>query len=357
MLKLNHLSIRNFRNIKELDLKIDSSFTCFVGENAQGKTNILESVYLLSNLRSFRYSDLSTYLKEGEEKSIVKADLKDNLGAYNISYELTKKDKKYFLNKKPVQSIRNIVSDVKIIAYTPDTYNLISGEDSYRRNFLDKTIFFTDDSYINDLINYNKVLKNRNAALKNNKDYTLWDNLYCKYSEIINKNRIKILDEIKPFINNYFNKFFKNIDLNINYKNTLPLDKNGILEKIKKDSQKDEKLGFTNSGPNRDKIEILLNNKEVKKVFSTGQIKLLAFIFKLAEIEIVKNFTKKNIIFLYDDVSAFLDKEKITQLIEIIKEKNIQILSSSVDNSLFKERFSDSVLFITVRDGRLVYDK
>lgn len=355
---IKKLKISNFRNIKEINVDFNNPFICFYGENAQGKTNILEAIFLLANLKSFRYSNAIDWLKRGSDFSNVEALLKDNISEYSIRFNLDKNGKRiFFLDGKKLKSVKDLISRLMIVSYTPETYNLVIGEDSKRRKFLDKIIFSLDSKYLEELINYNKVLKNRNISLKKGENFNIWDDLLVKYSLIIAKKRYKIIDLIKEDLKLLYKKFFKDSLIDIVYKPSLGFTKIEALSKLKKQNKKDKSYGFTSLGTHRDKVEILVNKKEAKKEISTGQAKLISFILKVLKIEKIREFSGKNPIFIYDDVNVFLDESRLIKLLEIIKEKDIQIVASSVDNSLFKSLFSDSVQFTTVSEGSLINER
>jgi DNA replication and repair protein RecF len=352
---IKKLKFSNFRNLSNINVDFKNNFVCFYGKNAQGKTNILESIFLLANLKSFRSSNTIDFLKRGSEFSKVEAVLEDNISKYSVCFNLDKNGKRtFFLDNKKLKSIKNIINRLMIVSYTPDTYNLIIGEDSKRRKFLDKIIFSLDSKYLEELINYNKVLKNRNVSLKEGKNFHIWDDLLIKYALIISSKRFKIVEIIKKDLKRLYKKFFENSSIDIVYKPSLGFTKIEALSKLKKQNKKDKIYGFSSLGIHRDKIEILVNKQEAKREISTGQAKLISFILKILKIEKIREFSGKNPIFIYDDVNVFLDESRLFKLLEIIKEKDIQIIASSVDNSLFKSLFSDSVQLITVSEGSLI---
>lgn len=357
MARIEFLRIYCFRNIEEAVIKVQSPFVCFYGQNAQGKTNILESVYLMSNLRSFRAGNVQDWVQNDKQDSSVMAELSDEFGDYKAGFKLRNGRREFFINDKPVDSIKEVMRRLRIISYNPSSYELILGEDAERRKFFDRVVYSIDPDHLDDLIYYNKVLKNRNIALKQKQDYRLWDEFIARTGEKIINRRIRAIGLMQEYFKDTFHLFFNNKNnVFLNYRPSAGIDSNNILKKLNDSSKIDEIKGSTNYGPHRDKIEILFNNSDAKKVVSTGQAKLIAFLFKIAKTRFIKEFSKKSPIFLYDDVSAFLDEERLMQLIDIIKKEDIQIMSTSVDNNLFRKLFSDSVQFITVREGRVLND-
>jgi DNA replication and repair protein RecF len=355
--RIELLRICNFRNIEEAVIKVQSPFVCFYGQNAQGKTNILEAIYLMSNIRSFRSGNVPDWVQNGKDESYVGASIDDELGPYKTGFKLKNGRREFFINEKQTNGIKDVIKRLRIISYNPSSYELILGDDTERRRFFDRVVYSIDPDHLDDVVYYNKALKNRNIALKQAKGYGLWNGLMAEVGERIISRRINAIHLMQEYFNDTFHLFFGNKNsVVLNYKPSAGVTKEDILRKLNSESRSDEIRGVTSCGPHRDKIEIIFNNSDAKRVVSTGQAKLIAFLFKVAKTRFIKEFSKKSPIFLYDDVSAFLDEKRLLQLINIIKEEGVQILSTSVDNNLFRKLFSDSVQFITVREGRVLND-
>ncbi len=354
MAEIEFFKIRSFRNLEEVDVKIKSPFVCFYGQNAQGKTNILESLYLLSNIRSFRSGNTADWIMHGQKQSKALFGIKDEIGRFTMGYEVNKGFRTYFIDDKQIKGIRELIERLRIISYSPSSYELILGDDSERRQFFDKVVYSMDTRHLEDVVYYNKALKNRNASLKLGKDHSIWNEFLASSGERIISRRLRAIDLMQGYFKDTFSLFFGDDGvLDFIYKPSAGTTSTEIKNKLEKESRKDEIRQTTSYGPHRDRIYIMLNGRDAKTTVSTGQAKLIAFLFKIAKIRFIKEFSGKKPIFLYDDVSAFLDEKRLCQLVEIIKKEEVQILSSSVDNNLFRTLFSDSVQFITVREGRV----
>ncbi|MEI6079404.1 MAG: DNA replication and repair protein RecF [bacterium] len=356
MARIDRLRIYSFRNIDEAVIDIQSPFVCFYGQNAQGKTNILEAIYLMSNTRSFRSGSVPDWIQSGKEESKVTGEISDELGEYSLGFKLKTNRKELFINEKPVSGLKDVIRRLRIISYNPSSYELILGDDTERRRFFDRVVYSIDADHLDDVVYYNKVLKNRNMSLKQRQDYRVWDEFIASIGEKIIARRINAIKLMQQYFDDTFKLFFDNSTVALDYIPSGGTSKTDILKNLQITAKIDEARGFTGVGAHRDKIDIIFNGSHAKKVVSTGQAKLIAFLFKVAKTRFIKEFSKKSPIFLYDDVSAFLDEERLMQLIDIIKKEDIQIMSSSVDNNLFRKLFSDSVQFITVREGRVVND-
>jgi len=350
---LDNIYIKNFRNIRELKLKINSSSVCFYGDNAEGKTNILEAIYILSNLKSFRYSNLNDLVNFDEKKALVEANFINDF-EFNLSYEITKDNKNYKINNNAINSIKEIYNVLRIVAYTPNSYYLLLGSENEKRLFFDKLSYSINAKHIDNLIYYNRVLKQRNILIKQNKKFNIYDELLAesgsKIVEIRNQAITEIEDDIKLNFKNYFNNIN---DIKIKYKSYLGNTKKEILKNLSKNIEKDKAYQCTCYGTHRDIFEIKINNINTKKIISTGQSKLLTLLFKLAKLKIIKKYTKIKPIFLFDDTSSFLDIGRFKQVVDNIKELEVQIFFSTVDKSLFTEYFFDSVKVLKVINGEV----
>lgn len=354
MAEIEFFKILSFRNLEEVEVKVKAPFLCFYGQNAQGKTNILESLYLISNIRSFRSGNTSDWIMHGKKQSKVLFGAKDDINRFTMGYEVNRGFREYFIDDKQIKSIRELIERVRIIAYSPSSYELILGDDSERRAFFDKVVYSMDTRHLEDVVYYNKALKNRNAALKLGKDHGIWDGFLATSGERIIARRLKAITLMKEYFKDTFGLFFGDEGkLDFVYRPSAGTTASDIKLKLEKESRNDQIRQTTSYGPHRDRIYIMLNGRDAKSTVSTGQAKLIAFLFKIAKVRFIKEFSGGKPIFLYDDVSAFLDEKRLCQLVEIIKKEDVQILSSSVDNNLFRTLFSDSVQFITVREGRV----
>lgn len=357
MAELKSLRIQDFRNIEEAELDIKAPFVCFYGDNAQGKTNILEAIYLTANLRSFRSGNHPEWIRSGSKYSHVSALIKDELSTYKIGYHLSRNERRYFIDTNKTAGLKDIITRIRIISYGPNSHELVLGDDGERRRFIDRVVYSIDQKHLDDLIIYNKALKNRNAAIKQNEQYHIWDHIIAKHGSRIVKKRIESINMIREYLVTTFGEFFANRHkIDLEYVPTAGIEESQILDKLIKTAKIDEDQRTTSSGIHRDRIQIYLDGYDAKKVVSTGQAKLISFIFKIAKLRFIREYSKRSPIFLYDDVSSFLDEKRLLQLIGIIKKEDSQIISTTVDNSLFRRLFSDSVQFITVREGRLIND-
>lgn len=352
---IESISIKNFRNIEELNLKFSSSNICFYGNNAEGKTNILEAIYLLGNTKSFRSTFLNDLINFNKKSAIVGSTINsDKIGKFNIEYTLNKDSKKYKLNDNLINSIKDIYSKLSIVVYSPSSYQIILGSECARRVFFDRIAYSIEQSHLENLIYYNKLIKNRNLLIKQNKKFYIYDELIADTSVQIIELRKKAVNNIESFSSDKFISYFKSINtFHVKYKTSSGNTKNEILENLFKNRIKDKNYLCTTNGVHRDYFEIKVNGILAKKYFSTGQSKLLSLLFKLAKIQIIRKYSKIKPVFLFDDAGTFLDKNRFLQIVNNIKEIDSQIFFTSTDISLFDGNFFDSVQLLKVKKGEV----
>ncbi|MBN1114262.1 MAG: DNA replication and repair protein RecF [Oligoflexia bacterium] len=352
---LRQLQVFSFRNIGEAGIRVESPFMCLYGQNAQGKTNILESIYLLSNTRSFRPGGVSDWIMHGKDALQVKAIISDSVSDYEVSYSARKDKRQYCLDGNRQKSIKNILNQLKIISYSPSSFELITGLETEKRRFFDKLAFCLDTSHLDDLVYYNRLLKNRNLALKNGIEYRIWDELLAVTGIRISGRRGKAVEYLGNYLQDTFTGFFEEIKkTEIRTCSNVCEDPAGYMHRLKESRKTDEIKGVTTVGPHRDIFDVIIDGINVKRTLSTGQAKLLAFLFKIAKCRLIKEYSGNKPVFLYDDASIFLDENRFIKLIEIIKKEKIQIIATSVDKTLFNRLFSDTVQLINVDKGSVL---
>jgi DNA replication and repair protein RecF len=341
---LKKLLLQNFRNYKKIEIDFYKNINIFYGNNAQGKTNILEAIYILALTKSFRTQFDSEIIKFNSNLAkITGMFLKDDMPT-KLEVIITNNSKKVKIDNKVIKKFSNYISNLNIIIFCPNDLEIIKGAPSDRRKFLNIEIGQLDNSYITLLNNYNALLKNRNEYLRNlyinkSEDY--------RYLEVITEKLIdlalKIYEYRKKFILN-INKEIKKIkdelfekEIRIEYKSFIDIlncDFKTIKEKLdnqfKKDIQREIAYGSTLIGPHKDDLIFFIDNKEIKKYGSQGQQRAAVLALKLAEINVFYKEKKNYPILLLDDVLSELDEKKKNILLKKIK-RNIQTVITTTN--------------------------
>ena len=358
---LNKIFISNFRNYEELELNFNKNINIFIGNNAQGKTNILESIYVLSVTKSHRCNKDLFLIKNNSLFTKIRGEVFSNEEKKN-NYEIliNKEGKRVSINKKILRKTSEYLSNINTIMFCPDDLEIIKGSPNKRRTFLNIEIGQFNNNYIKLLTEYNKILKNRNEYLKGNnfnKVYfdILTDKLIDKNIEIY-EYRYDYLFKINKYIKKIYKSISKKENIYIKYetiieKDTIEKMKNDLKEKYDKIYNNELLQKMTLIGVHRDDFSIYIDDIKINNYGSQGQHRIAILCFKLAEIEMYKEIYKKPILLL-DDIFSELDKNKKNNIIKYI-EKDLQVFITSTDlNNIDKKIIKNADIFY-VKDGKV----
>ncbi|HQA56521.1 MAG TPA: DNA replication/repair protein RecF [Acetivibrio sp.] len=365
---IKSLSLKDFRNYKNAFILFSKNLNIIYGNNAQGKTNIIEAIFLCASGRSHRTS------KDIEMVSI-------NKNEFNVSVELIKEEEnksiemKYETGKKkmirineiPVVRIGNLMGNLIAVIFSPEDIMIVKEGPALRRRFIDISISQLKPSYFYDLQQYNKILLQRNTLLKEiqfNRSLIetleIWDEKISETAARIMKVRNSFLFELNQKAKDIHYKITNGCEeLDIKYNPSIDKTdlsdaeniKNKLMAEFSKMRNAELKRCITMVGPHRDDYDILLNGLNLKIYGSQGQQRTAVLSLKLAEIEIIKNIIGENPVLLLDDVMSELDLERREFLLENIK--NIQTFITCTEKDVFMNKKLDEALFIHVEDGNV----
>ena len=350
-MKIKQLKLKNYRNYDLLDLEFDSSTNIFYGDNAQGKTNILESIYLCGTTKSHRGTKDRDLIKFEEEESHIEAIIEKNGVPFKIDIHLKKNSPKGIaINKIPIRKASELFGVINIVFFSPEDLNIIKNGPAERRKFIDLELAQLDKVYLSDLSNYNRIVNQRNKLLKDSYDkkelldtLDVWDMQLAHYgNKIIYRRNLFInqLNEISKDIHHHLTGGREK--LYISYE---PSNGEIDLQKaIINNRSRDIKMKSTSIGPHRDDICFMIDELDIRKFGSQGQQRTAALSLKLSEIELVKNITKDTPILLLDDVLSELDKHRQNYLLDCICNIQTLITCTGVDDFV-NHRFSINKIF------------
>lgn len=371
-MQISSIKLTNFRNYRELNLEFDSDINVLYGENAQGKTNILEAIYLCSCLRSHRTSkdsDLISHEADGYEVFMEYYDSENKgftpffLENIKVKYQeavpgdpnRTKSKRIISHNGMVLPKISDLMGLFHAVIFAPEDLMLIKEGPANRRRFVDILISQIRVSYFNELCNYNKILAQRNSLLKQMKDgkierdyeqLVVWDISLAQSASRIIATRMDFTEKIGKIASKYHKEIssgkeeiyvkYKTIS-GISSKDSVETINNKILEKLKTIYNEDVDRGNTIYGPHRDDLEISLDGTGIKPFASQGQQRTAVLSLKIAELEIIKNETGSTPVLLLDDVMSELDYNRRKLLLSSIG--NAQILLTCTDRSHIADNF------------------
>lgn len=335
---IKSLELKNYRNYNNLNLSLDKEINILYGDNAQGKTNILESMFLCSTTKSHKGSKDKEIIQFGKDESHIRIIInRDNID-HKIDMHLRKnKSKIVHVDGIPIKKSSELFGLCNIIFFSPEDLNIIKNGPGERRRFIDMELCQIDKVYMYHLSNYNKILQQRNNLLKqiniNNsliETLYIWDEQLVKYGSFIISRRIEFINLLNDIIKKIHYKLTgKKEKIKLLYdSNVLP---NEYLSQLKKKRKIDIKNNVTSVGPHRDDICFNSNNIDIRKFGSQGQQRTAALSLKLAEINIVEKIINEKPILLLDDVLSELDSSRQNYLLENIKNVQTIITCTGLD--------------------------
>ena len=353
MIVLN-LSCKNFRNLENINISPCDGMNVICGENAQGKTNILESIWLFTGAKSFRTNKDNNFIKFGTEKAVCNLDFKSE--GIEKNAEITIKEKREVaLNGKRIKSASEFAGNFKAIVFSPNDLSLVSDGPSVRRKFLDTAIGQLYPSYINILKKYIRAVTQRNKIIKDFKYDSTLSIMLDVYENEISQNGEKIVNFRKRYIE-VINEFLGNVydgisggreKIETEYISSYSDD---LTEKLKFSRKEDMYSGVTSIGPHRDDLEFKINGISARNFASQGQKRSIALAVKLSEAEVIKKNVGECPVILLDDVMSELDPLRQDFVLNHIK--GMQSFLTCCDESNIKNLIAGEKFII--KNGRVV---
>lgn len=356
------LELRNFRNYNNLSIVFDEDNNILFGDNAQGKTNVLEAIYVSGTTKSHKGCKDKELIKLGEDESHIRMIVNKNGIDRKIDMHLRKnKSKGVAIDGIPIKKSMELCGLINIIFFSPENLNIIKNGPSERRRFIDMELCQIDRFYLDNLYKYNKIVSQRNNLLKqinvdksNLETLDIWDEQLSIYGKKIIIRRREFVDELNTIVNSIHKNLSGDIeDLKICYEPNVNED--SFEEKLFINRDRDIILKSTSCGPHRDDIGFLINDIDVRKFGSQGQQRTAALSLNLAEIELVKNKIKDNPILLLDDVLSELDRNRQNYLLNSLKGIQTIITCTGLEEFI-NNRFNVDKIY-KVEDGRISYVK
>ena len=325
------VELKDYRNYEFLDMNFNEHVNIIYGDNAQGKTNILESIYMCSTSKSHRGSKDREIVRFGEDESHIKLNVLKHGMKYRIDMHLKKnKTKGIAVNGIPIKKAVELFGIINIVFFSPEDLNIIKNGPSERRRFMDMELSQLDKIYLSNLVNYNKVLNQRNKLLK--------DIAFSPSEQLMQT--LDIHSRLTGGIENIKVCYVPDVDVN------------DFEEEVRNSRQKDIKYKVTGKGPHKDDLIFLINDNDVRKYGSQGQQRTAALSLKLSEIELVKLVIKDTPVLLLDDVLSELDSNRQNFLINSIGDIQTIVTCTGLEEFI-NNRMNINKIF-KVTDGHVV---
>lgn len=347
---LRKVEVKDFRNYQTQELSLSPHVSIFVGKNAQGKTNIIESVLMLALAKSHRASRDSELIRWGADQAYIAGEVERNNRTLTLDIKIFPRGKKVRVNGIEKRKISDFIGHLNVVLFAPEDLMLVKGGPQNRRRFLDVELGQMSPQYLHNLSQYQKVLLQRNNLLKDSERFdsgllenlVVWDEQLIEFGSKLIKKRVQFLDKLQ----NFSSEIHKRItaggeELQLEYKSKL-LAENPSLDEIADlfrrfldAARKDDfRRGTTSVGPHRDDIEVLINGRDVHTFGSQGQQRTAALSMKLAEIELIRHEVGEYPVLLLDDVLSELDEMRQLHLLESMGERVQTLITTTMTYGL-----------------------
>lgn len=365
-MKIEKLSLKNFRNYSNLDVRFNDKLNLIIGDNAQGKTNILEAIYYLSITKSFLVVNDKNIIKKNEVFTSLKGYICDSNGSKKLSLKISENNKKLEINDNEIKKHYDYIGNLKVVIFTPDSIRLLKDSPGNRRKFLNIEISQLYVKYITTLNEFNVVLKQRNEYLKyvrngryneiylkilNDKFVELAVYIYKYRDDFINKLNMyigKIYKEISGYDGLYI-KYLKNIDID-----TLDNMKKGLFLKLENNFDREVSYGSSLIGPHRDDFCFLMNDNDLLIYGSQGQQKMAVLALKLAETNVFFDICEERPVLLLDDLFSELDISKRNMVLDYLNSDMQTIITTTDVDNIDSSKICDSYIY-KIKNGEVIY--
>lgn len=365
---IEQLQLRNYRNYESLDITFENKVNVIIGENAQGKTNVLESIYVLAFTKSYRAQHDRELIYWDKEFAKINGNIMRNERKIPLEIIFHKNGKKAKKNKIEQKRLSEYIGDLNVVMFAPEDLSLVKGSPSIRRRFIDMELGQIEPTYLYHLAEYQKILKHRNQLLKQiafqKQDKTvlsIYTEQLIEHAVIILEKRFTFLQLLKDAASPIHATISRQLEsleivyecsINVNEDSTKEDIRKQLLHEIEKNEMNEIRRGTTLFGPHRDDLAFFINGKNVKLYGSQGQQRTTALSLKLAEIDLIYKQTNQYPILLLDDVLSELDDFRQSHLLDTIEGKVQTFVSTTNIEGIHHETIKKAALY-DVHNGQI----
>ncbi|MCI7522956.1 MAG: DNA replication/repair protein RecF [Roseburia hominis] len=350
-MNIRSIELKNFRNYENLEISFDEGTNILFGDNAQGKTNILEAAYMSGTTKSHKGSRDKEMIRFGEEEAHLKTVVVRGGREYQIDMHLKKnRAKGIAIDRIPIKKASELFGILNIVFFSPEDLNIIKNGPAERRRFLDSELCQLDRIYLADLTNYNKILAQRNKLLKDmiyrpslSDTLPVWDMQLIETGKKIIRRRKQFVDELREIVSDiHYRISGGKEELFLKYEPNI--DDIFFEDELSRAKEKDKKLCQTSVGPHRDDLLFSIGDVDIRKYGSQGQQRTSALSLKLSEIELVRKSISDTPVLLLDDVLSELDSSRQNYLLNNISDTQTIITCTGLDEFV-RNRFTVNRVF------------
>ena len=369
-MRLNELTLQHYRNYETVSLDFPKTLNLFLGENAQGKTNLLESIYVLAMTRSHRTSNEKELIGWEQAAAKISGVVEKKTGTVPLEILISNKGRKTKVNHIEQKRLSAYIGQLNVILFAPEDLSLVKGSPQVRRKFIDMELGQVSPIYLYDLVQYQSVLKQRNQYLKQLAEKKQTDTVYldilteqlAEFGGKVLYARLGFLKKLEHWANLLHQKISHGREtLTIDYASSIPIDntdlslealQNQLLQQLMNNRKRELFKANTFLGPHRDDLLFIVNGQNVQTYGSQGQQRTTALSIKLAEIDLMHSETGEYPVLLLDDVMSELDNERQIHLLETIEGK-VQTSLTTISLDHIKDKLTVEPDIFYVQQGKI----
>ena len=363
-MQLAQLALLNFRNIEKAELKPHALFNIFCGVNAQGKTNLLESIFLLGSLKSFRTSRNEELIRHDCTGAQIKGKTEQQGVFHEVRLDIEREGKQAWLDGKTVNRPESYLNCLRPVIFAPEEVSLIKGPPAGRRRLLDRAVFQAEINFLTNVQKYDRQLKQRNRLLKdgcNPTEIEPWTLELARTGALIRQARARYLKRVIPRLTECYQQIcgekeqvslvYKGLDKN------LPELEQTLLEEFDRQKEQERRYGMTLSGPHRDDIDFLVDDRSLKSFGSQGQHRSFILAFKTAQTLDLQQLYGEPPLLLLDDLTGELDKQRQSLFFQFLLSIQAQVFITTTDIQPLLDGGIKEGHFFRIEKGSLCEDR
>ena len=359
------LVFSSFRNLTRTDFTPGERFNVFHGMNGQGKTNILEAIYVLGTMKSFRLARNRELIRWGEAFSLLKGIVEKDGVNREVTLLIEKEGKKARVDRKGLERLSDFFGCLNVVVFSPEELTMVKGQPELRRRYLDRAIFAADPGYLTLHHDYTRILRNRNALLRSGEQdgLEIWSDKLIEAGTRLVMKRVVYLDGIRELFQHYYDSIAGDgAEVDLVYRSVpgqasadreeYPFMLRTALERF---AAEEQRRGSTQAGPHRDDLEFLLDGRVLKHHASQGEQRSFILALKMAEIEYLHRLHGDPPVLLLDDMTSELDGERNRNLLGFLEEKRMQVFitTTSLQNLMMGNQ--ENYRTFPVHEGKITH--
>jgi DNA replication and repair protein RecF len=360
---LKKLWIEQYRNINNAYLEPGRNLTIFHGLNGQGKTNLLESIYLLGNARPFRSARIFELIFFGSKKSIVRGNVQSALVESEIVLQLEQSSRRVCIDGKTVHRAPDLHGKLAVVVFSPDDTAMVKLGPETRRRYLDRSLYVSNTCFLQDYHTYYRTLKHRNTLLKSSQHagLDLWTEQLAIAGVRLMEHRKKYVTKLNLLLQKYYQQIAgEHEQVAVSYDPDIILGSENeeatLVKLLQIQQEQDLRYKTTGRGPHRDDLIFLIKDRPLKHFGSQGQQRSFVLALKMAELDHLKETFGEMPVLLLDDIASELDRQRMTNLLVFLREQQVQVLITTTDITPFIPVLQEDSKLFRVEAGRLTYE-